>query len=193
MQGYVLILVLLTCLVTGASRGQESLENVNAGILPFACQNDEAIYLLAYDPNPKRLGWGNFGGGPNQGERAYQTALREFHEETNCAYNIEAINADTLRGPSEFFGYYTFLLNVPYVEPAEISRPRTCESVERSRWVWVPHQQFTSALAGFDPRAEMRVVSGEPDRIHLWDGSAASLRKALVDGVIQSQDPCRDS
>ncbi len=193
MRGLRIIPGLLACLLSGTALAQNPLANVNAGVLPFACQNGEAVYLLAYDPNSKRLGWGNFGGGPDHGELDYQTALREFREETNCAYNIEDIDPDTLHGPSEFFGYYTFLLNVPFVDPAEISHTRKCENVERSQWVWVQHEPFTSALAGFDPRAEMPVASGEPDRIHLWDGSAGSLRKALVDEVIPSEDPCRDS
>ena len=193
MLGLRIIPALLACLLSGLAQAQDSPANVNAGVLPFACQNGEAVYLLAYDPNPKRLGWGNFGGGPNHNELAYQTALREFREETNCTFNINEVDPDRLHGPSEFFGYYTFLLNVPFVSPVEISRSRNCESVERSQWVWVQHEPFTSALSGFDPRAEMPVKSGEPDQIHLWDGSAGSLRKALADGVIPSRDPCVDS
>lgn len=193
MQRFLTIPGLLVCLLSGHTLAQEPLTNVNAGILPFACQAGEAVYLLAYDPNPKRQGWGNFGGGPSRGELAFQTALREFREETNCAFDVEGIDPGALRGPSEFFGYYTFLLNVPFEEPAEISRERNCDYVERSQWVWVQHEHFTSSLAGFDPRAEMPVLSGEPDRIHLWNGSAGSLRKALADGVIPPSDPCRDN
>ena len=168
---------------------QLPLTNVNAGVLPYACVDGNARYLLAFDPNPDRLGWANFGGGPAEGELAKETALREFNEETNCVFDINDIDLDSLSGPSGFFGYYTYLAEVPYTDPKTISAPRTCAHVERTDWVWVNHDDLIAALTGFDPVARMDSI--EPARsIHLWDGSAGSLRKALGDDVISKADPC---
>ena len=78
----------------------DPIKGVAAGIIPYACSAQGALYLLAYDPDDKRQAWGAFGGRPEGNESAKQTALREFYEETNCAYDPKATERFRLNGPS---------------------------------------------------------------------------------------------
>lgn len=91
----------LGCFFFSIAHAHAELTNVNTGIIAYNCRNDGAHYLLAYDPHLKRMGWGTFGGRSIQGELASQTAIREFHEETNCIYTAQQRDSMVLSGPSK--------------------------------------------------------------------------------------------
>ena len=164
---------------------------VNAGVIAYACHDGEAKYLLAYDPHPRRRGWGAFGGGPKGAEFATETARRELRQETNCVYDADTVAGLELRGPSIVDGFHSYVAEVPFRGIREITEPRSCNDVERTFWIWVPHQSLMKALDTFS--AEPRVViRGSPNtRFHLWSEAAKSLRKARDEGDLSSTDPCK--
>ena len=176
------------CQVTGDTR-----RGAPAGVLPYACQAEGAQELLAFDPALDRRGWGHFGGGAQGEETLAQTAARELHEETNCAFTGPTALDLRGRSPSRWGAFHTFFAPVVYRSPERIAEPRdACRDVERSQWVWVDHAELVAALDGDgDGAVEMPTRTGEPERIALWAGAAASLRKALADGVLPKDDPCQ--
>jgi 8-oxo-dGTP pyrophosphatase MutT (NUDIX family) len=146
--------------------------------------------LLAFDPEPERRGWGQFGGGAQGSETLAETASRELHEETNCAVSLPAETLARLR-PSRAGSFYSYAARIPYVPVEEIARDRPgCRDVERSRWVWVRYADLVAALRVEGGSGETSTLEGEPDRVHLWPGALASLRQALADGVLPQRDPC---
>lgn len=169
-----------------------SLINVNAGVTPYACTEGGAQYLLAYDSHPKRKGWGAFGGGPKAGESARQTALRELHEETNCIFTMETLQALELKGPSQSGRFYSYVAEVPFYSSDEIAAPRTCRDVERSQWLWVPHDALLNSLNRDEAIPRVSMPGDAEQEIPLWTGAAKSLRHALQDGFLTLSDPCQE-
>ena len=169
----------------------DKLQNVNAGVTPYACTDSGAQYLLAFDPHPRRLAWGAFGGGPKKGETASETALRELREETNCVFSEELIGQLTLKGPSKSGRYYNFVAEVPYVTTDQIKERRVCRDVERFNWQWVSHASLIKGLQSdlSDPRVE--VVSRPGHTVRIWSGAAKALRSSMRDGHLSLGDPCR--
>lgn len=165
--------------------------NVNAGVTPYACTDTGAKYLLAFDPHPRRLAWGAFGGGPKKGETASETALRELREETNCVFTEELLSQLILKGPSKSGSFYNFVAEVPYVTAEKIKDRRACSNVERFNWQWVAHDSLIKALRHdvSDPRVE--VISKPGHTVRIWSGSARSMRSSLRDGFLPLGDPCR--
>lgn len=178
----VLSLTAVTCMGAVASP---------AGIAAFACEKGSALYLLAFDPAPRRQAWGHLGGRAERGETGAQTALREFREESNCAFELPADVATHLMGPSTFpgNGFQTFVLQVPFIEAATIAQARQCKDVERNQWVWVSHQVLEAALNS--SATDLPVSDGAPAKVHLWRPSLDSLKKARDDGVLPTKDPCK--
>lgn len=169
----------------------DELRNVNAGVTPYACTDSGGQYLLAFDPHPRRLAWGAFGGGPKKGETASETALRELREETNCVFSEEFLSQLVLKGPSKSGKYYNFVAEVPYVNTDQIKERRTCRDVERFNWQWVSHDALIKGLQGdaSDPRVE--VVSRPGHTVRIWSGAAKALRSSLKEGHLAIDDPCR--
>jgi len=182
-------LLSLAALLITASGHATTLTGVSAGVTPYACTKHGAEYLLAFDPQPKRWAWGTFGGRPKSGESARQTALREFYEETNCAYSREEMAAMEMRGPSRSGKFYTYVAEVPYIPPETIGTARKCNDVERLLWVWVPHATLISALKSNETKPQLNMAPPKP-RISIWNGSARSMRNALAEGYLTEHDPC---
>jgi 8-oxo-dGTP pyrophosphatase MutT (NUDIX family) len=162
-----------------------------AGIAAFACVKGSAVYLLAFDPAPGRRAWGHLGGQAESGETGVQTALREFREESNCAFELPAAVSTQLKGPSIFpgSGFQTFVLEVPFVDATTVAQARECSHVERTQWVWVGHEALQAALDLSTDELEVR--DGTPPKVHLWRPSRNALQKARQDGVLPTKDPCR--
>ena len=182
---------LLVLLALGCEPSGDNQRGVPAGVIPYACVDAEALVLLAFDAEPERRGWGHFGGTARWGESVAQTAARELHEETNCAFSEPS--AEQLEGlPSSRSGpFVSFFAEVPYQPISQISQDRpTCPSVERSRWVWVRRVDLIRALVGGGQETQIDTVEGDVDAIHLWPGAASSLRRAVEDGVLPRADPC---
>lgn len=163
-----------------------------AGIAAYACHQGTALHLLAFDPAPGRRAWGHLGGQAEPGEAPADTALREFHEESNCAFGDLSAATPTLVGPSVApgrSGFHTFVLKVPFMPAAQIGQPRRCNDVERNQWVWVAHDPLLQALDA--PQATLPTVDGEPAQIVLWSAARLALLQARRDGVLPARDPCR--
>lgn len=180
----------LMFIFTSFSATAAPLINVNAGVTPYACTETGAQYLMAFDPHPRRLGWGAFGGGPKQGETAVDTALRELREETNCVYSDEVLAQLVLKGPSKSGSYHNFVVEVPYVTTEQIKERRTCSNVERFNWYWISHPSLIKGLQSdtSDPRVE--IVSRPGHTVRIWSGAAKSLRSSMRDGYLNEKDPC---
>lgn len=168
----------------------DPLRNVNAGVTPYACTEAGAQYLLAFDPHPRRLAWGAFGGGPQKGETASETALRELREETNCVFSEDLLGQLQLKGPSRSGSYYNFVAEVPYVATEKIKERRVCSNVERFNWQWVSHDALIKALQTDTPDPRAEVVSRPGHTVRIWSGAAKSLRGALQGGYLSRRDPC---
>lgn len=178
-------------LAMGSSAAVAAPAGPPAGIAAFACHGGTALHLLAFDPAPGRRAWGHLGGQAEPGETPAQTALREFQEESNCAFGDLPDAEAAISGPSVApgrSGFHTFVLKVPFIPAAQIGLPRRCKDVERSQWVWVAHESLLRALDM--PLATLATVDGEPAQIELWSAARLSLLKARRDGVLPTRDPC---
>lgn len=166
-------------------------KGVNSGLIPYSCTSEGAKYLLAYDPVNDRRAWGAFGGGAKERETSTQTAIREFREETNCAYSRTTLTNLSLKGPSISSGFYSYVAEVPYVDSESIGKTRQCVDVERSFWVWVPHNELIIALDSRYSEPYVKIKSKPKKTIYLWKGAAKSMRKAKSDGFLGESDPCK--
>ena len=176
-----------TILALFSAAANSDLLGVNAGVTPYACVDGRARVLLAFDPAWGRRGWAPFGGGPkDSNEPVYETAKREFHEESNCAFAF----LDLTDVPySHSRGFYNYVAEVPYHTIEHIAARRTCQNVERSNWVWVDYERLIAALQ--KPDKVSSLVTLEPKRtIHLWSKSAKQLRLALQKGILPLENPC---
>lgn len=187
MKTFFLISVLL---LSATAATADTIRGVAAGIIPYTCSANGALYLLAYDPYIKRKAWGAFGGRPDGNEPATETALREFYEETNCVYDRKTIERLMLKGPSRSGNFYSYVSEVPFRDVTDITARRECANVERAFWIWVPHAAFIKMLEteAVSPAVEIR--SKPPVKFYVWDKAARSLRKALADGFLKREDPC---
>lgn len=163
-----------------------------AGVAAFACRDGAALHLLAFDPVPGREGWAHLGGRAEAGESAAETAVREFREESNCAFGAPASLATTLAGPSVVNGFSTYVMQVPFIVPEVIAQDRGCAHVERAHWVWVAHGKLMEALHSPDASPVVDVAEGPLRTVHLWPVSARALRQAINDQVLPTKDPCAE-
>lgn len=167
-----------------------------AGLIAYSCVAGEALHLMAFDPHPSRRAWATLGGGAKDQEQPVQTALREFTEESNCAYTAADLDPSTLKGPSISPGvpFHTYSAQVPFKAVEWIAKPRQCVDIERSQWVWVRHRDLLQALNRSNGQAAeplvVPTVQGEPKQVPLWDRGVESLRKALQDGVLPETLNC---
>ncbi|MBU0848461.1 MAG: NUDIX hydrolase [Gammaproteobacteria bacterium] len=167
-----------------------------AGLIAYSCVAGEALHLMAFDPHPSRRAWATLGGGAKQGETPEQTAIREFTEESNCAYTAEELQAGELKGPSISPGvpFHLYTTEVSFKPVDVIAQTRQCVDIERSQWVWVRHLDLVRALNQFDGSADAAVtvptVQGQPLQVPLWNRGVESLKKALQDGVLPETINC---
>ena len=184
------IFLLSALLLSAAAAQADTVKGGAAGIIPYTCSENGALYLLAYDPDRKRRAWGAFGGRPEGNETAAQTARREFYEETNCVYDPETIERLQLKGPSRSGNFYSYVTEVPFRGAAEIAARRKCTDVERAFWIWVPHAAFIKMLATKAASPAVEIRSKPSVKFYVWDKAARSLRQALADGFLERKDPC---
>ena len=155
-------------LLSATTATADTIKGVAAGIIPYTCSAQGALYLLAYDPDRKRKAWGAFGGRPEGNEPATQTALREFYEETNCVYDRQTIERLTLKGPSRSGNFYSYVAEVPFRDVAEIAARRECVNVERAFWIWVPHAAFIKTLETEAVRPAVEIRSKPSVKFYVW-------------------------
>lgn len=187
-------LFVYSALFTLAACGTSSLPP--AGLVAYSCVAGEALHLLAFDPHPSRRAWATLGGGAKAGETPAQTAVREFTEESNCAYSAADIDVSALRGPSISTGvpFHLYSVQVPFKPVSDIAQQRPCADIERSQWVWVRHAELMRAINQYTPDQteplSVPVVQGTPGTVPLWGRGVESLRKALQDGVLPETLSC---
>lgn len=155
-----------------------------AGLAAYACHAGQAHVLLAFDPHPARRAWSTLGGGAQADETPAQTALREFREESNCAYTAEELASIELSGPSVSAGvpFHLYAAKVPFKPISEFDQERSCVDIERSQWVWVKHADLVQALN--NKAMTVPVALGPLPQVALWNRGVESLRKAMEDGVL---------
>lgn len=156
-----------------------------AGVIPYACQNGEALVLLAYDNGKDRNGWAAFGGQPNQGETIAETAAREFHEETACVFPVPtAKDLETLE-TSAIGTFHTYVYEVPFVDSAKIEASRCGTPGERKDWVWF---KLTDLIEALDNRANVKDRFTPEKTYPLWFVGRVSLQEAVDDGLLPQDD-----
>lgn len=148
----------------------------NAGVIPYRCEAREARYLLAHFDG---RGYAQPGGTAEPGELSHETALREFHEETNCAYRSIVIAREE---PSVFRGgteeeFHSYFARVDPLELDAIHGGR-CASLndESNAWKWVRHSDLIAEL------------QGDTSTLDLWEEARGSLQQAFADRG--KTDPC---
>jgi ADP-ribose pyrophosphatase YjhB (NUDIX family) len=160
-----------------------------AGVIPYACISGDPYILLAFDPVSTRVGYAAFGGGREGNETIAQTAAREFHEETRCAFDTPSAEQLQNLTPSLSHGYYSYVAEIPFIGPLAITE-HPCEArIERYDYQWVRLSDLIAGLEKEEARPEV-LVSLMHKYITLWGKSAESLRQAMQDGLLPQQGLC---
>ena len=86
-----------------------------AGVLPYAFENNKLYFLLGKEKYEQLFS--DFGGGVDHGEKPYETAYREFVEETmNSLKETEEVKRKLYKSEDQlsYFnqGYYTYLIEI---------------------------------------------------------------------------------
>lgn len=160
-----------------------------AGVIPYACVSGEPYVLLAFDPVSDRVGYAAFGGGRQGNETVAETAAREFQEETRCVFDIPTVSELEVMTPSEVDGFYSYVVQVPFISHLEIPK-HPCEArIERFDWQWIRLRDLIEGLNSGEARPRI-LVSLMHKYITLWEGGAETLRKAIKDGLLGLEKIC---
>lgn len=187
---YPLALASSLTILNACSLHAERPSPIGAGIIAAACKNHSTLYLLARERDRNRNGWGHLGGTQQRGEPLLATALREFHEESNCSFNLDNPHSLQLTGPSRNGKFFTYHMKVKHHPIANITESPTCRTIERDQWVWVRRNDLLTALQKNTQPAMVAVAEGKQQAIPLWEPAAMALRQAIIDRVIPAKDPC---
>jgi len=140
----------------------------SAGVIPYACIQEDAYVLMAFDPNPNRQAYAAFAGADRKGESAADTAAREFNEETRCVFDTPDASLLSTMTPSVDHGHTSFV----------------------SDWLWVRWSDLFKALSGDE--SQPRVVASLAHKyISVWDKAASSMRGAMRDGLLPENGLCK--
>ncbi len=161
-----------------------------AGVIPYACLSGDPYVLLAFDPVSDRVGYAAFGGGRYGQETIAETAAREFHEETRCVFDTPTADDLERLTPSEHGGFYSYVAEVPFTSILEIPEHPCDARIERYDWQWVRLSDLTTGLNSDEARPQV-LVSLMHKTITLWEGGAATLRKAINDGLLDQDKVCQ--
>lgn len=162
-----------------------------AGVIPYACVDGDPNVLMAFDPVTTRLGYATFGGAREGDESLAQTAAREFHEETRCAFDVPTAQQLEELQPSESHGYYSYVVEIPFISHLEIPNHPCAARIERTDWQWVRLSDLEQGLESGARRPEV-LVSLMHKYITLWAKSAQSLRQARADGMLEGDRLCKN-
>lgn len=161
-----------------------------AGVIPYACIDNDPYILMAFDPVTTRLGYATFGGAREGDETIAGTAAREFHEETRCVFDTPTAEELAAMKPSKSHGFYSYVAEIPFISQLAIPEHPCAARIERTDWLWVRLSDLEQGLESGESRPEV-LVSLMHKYITLWDKSAASLRQAREDGLLDRTTLCR--
>ena len=174
-----IVSVLFVPLLAASTPGgvQQPDQFVNAGVFPYSTASGDMLVLLGFDGD--RKSWSDFVGTCTPGETPPDTAAREFSEETRGAFPGDRI-ANRLENlePVRIDETLLFLLEVPPISAAEISRLTKSRNSEKTAYCWVPLDALVQSI---DQRgaggAQVPEMCGASSR-ELFDVAAGNL----VDG-----------
>lgn len=158
----------------GPGGAQQEPQYVNAGVFPYSTASGDILVLLGFDGD--RASWSDFVGTCTPGETPPDTAAREFSEETRGAFPGDRIvtRLETLE-PVRIEETLLFLLEVPPISAAEISRLTKSRTSEKTAYCWVP---LAALLASIDESGPGRAQVPEFCRassLELFDVAANNL------------------
>lgn len=110
---------------------------VNAGVIPYAKHKGHILLLLGEDQHRKGV-WTDFGGTSNMLEKPWQTAAREFLEESLSFFKKWDITKQTPVITNISHTYYAYCVSVLYAAP-EVIKNHTAQAKhpEKIDFVWV--------------------------------------------------------
>lgn len=154
-----------------------------AGVIPYACQNNDTLVLLAFDRSPGRNGWAAFGGGANAGESIAETAAREFHEETGCVFNQPNAKQLSQQPHSQVGPFHTWVAEVDFQPTEPIAQSECGTAYERRDWIWFRLQEVQEALSSGGDIQRQADGKAYP----LWDKGRLALQAASEDGLLDER------
>lgn len=144
-----------------------------AGIVAYSKANDGNVYILLADHNfpQAHRGYGAFGGGIDEAETIQAAALREFHEETQCRFDLLELKLHDDIYYNQDKSFVSLAISVPFTDFSKTFKKETCQGgvyEERSDWRWVSINDLQSYLA-----------SPQNAPIEIWQKSAVILQQVL--------------
>lgn len=148
----------------------------SAGILPYAVENGEILILLGH--NSYRQSWEDFGGKREQNETPWQTARREFTEETKYAF------PKLLEDPTIFYiqngmrkPYFMFFVKVNYI-PATTLNQNVRSGDEKTEFAWVRATDLYNAI--INDYQSVQDVTGKNLNFYQWFKSTLKLNPGIL-------------
>ncbi len=144
-------LFVVCALVVGLCAGVQA--ERPAGMVLYFKSGGE-IFLLLADHRGEDRGWSAYGGGPNEGESAAETAARETEEETR-GYFLREDLLTLIEGQQPVIdsdGFALYFAEIPFVPAQRVTNnplPSDDESyTERGPYAWIPYSELDRYLKG---------------------------------------------
>ena len=175
------------CLIVAGSCSAVQAEGPAGMVLYF--QSGAEVFLLLADHRETDRGWAGYGGGPDEGESAAETAARETEEETRGYFLREDLLARIKdQEPVIDNDFALYFAEIPFV-PAQLVTnnplPSDDESyVERGPYAWIPYSEVQPYLKGpVEPEEkhpiEERLLPGKRYTSWYWQVWLGSVRRAV--------------
>jgi hypothetical protein len=168
-----ILLVPILAAVTPGSAQQPD-QYVNAGVFPYSTASGDMLVLLGFDGD--RKSWSDFVGTCTPGETPPDTAAREFSEETRGAYpGDRLVNRLENLEPVRIGETLLFLVEVPPISAAEISRLAKGRNSEKIAYCWVSLEALIESIDSRGPGgAQVPEMCGASSR-EFFDVAASNL------------------
>jgi 8-oxo-dGTP pyrophosphatase MutT (NUDIX family) len=172
--------------IAGAALADDEVRS--AGVLAYSRVQGRVFVLLA-DHRSNNRGWGLFGGERAAGEAVGQAALREFREETRCAYDGVELPRFVAGRRIDHGSSAVFVIEVPFL-PVRVfgsaERSKRCRGSayrERGPWAWVPVGPLLEAAATKKRKLPKAYLPRDHER-KLRERDAQGLLRAARRGLL---------